>query len=148
MKHLVLLLLATAGLALCGCSSVKSRIDERPGVFASLDPATQAKIRKGEVDLGYTPDMVYLALGEPSSRHQDLTPGGVKMTWVYHQYYQDYVGTNVAYVRRVVYYPPTRSYIVVVEPVPQDVYAPRAEDKVRVEFQNGKVSAIEQAKDK
>ena len=145
MNRLALILLSV--LAVAGCSHVANRIQERQAVFSSLDPSTQEKLKKGEVDVGYTPDMVYIALGNPDEKHEKLLPTGVRQTWIYHSYYQEYQGTAVSYYRHAIYYPPTRSYIVVVEPVSTPVYADRASERLRVEFVNGKVSAIEQMKD-
>jgi starvation-inducible outer membrane lipoprotein len=40
-------LVAFLALGLAACSTVGSRLEEKPGVFAKLDPAAQAKIKQG-----------------------------------------------------------------------------------------------------
>jgi hypothetical protein len=52
--------------ALAGCSGVSSRVEEKSAFFATLTPAVQADLRSGVIRAGYTPDMVYIALGQPS----------------------------------------------------------------------------------
>lgn len=42
-----------------------SRIRQNPELFAQLDPVEQDAVRRGEVAVGFTSDMVRLALGEP-----------------------------------------------------------------------------------
>ncbi len=64
-RLLALLCGATALALLAGCQTVDTRIKEKPEVFASLDKAVQDKIKQGIIEIGYTPDMVWLALGAP-----------------------------------------------------------------------------------
>ena len=136
------------GALLAGCSSVGQRISQRQAEFNALDAVSQENIRNGQVDLGYTPDMVYMALGEPTRREQRLSPKGVLMVWYYKDYYQEPVGTaDVALHRQIIYNPRTRTYAILMTPVPVEAYALHAEDKVKIEFLNGKVSAVEQDKD-
>lgn len=149
LRRLPLLLALAAALAAAGCSSaVDRRIHARQAQFNQLDPVSQANIRNGQVDLGFTPDMVFMALGEPTRREQKLVADGVQMTWVYKAYYNEMVGTaDVAYRRQIVYNPRSRTYAIFVEPAPGEVYAVHAQDRVKVQFTNGKVSSIEQDKD-
>ena len=51
---------------LAGCTSVDKRIAENRTVFAALSPEAQHDIRNGQVSLGFTPAMVYMALGKPA----------------------------------------------------------------------------------
>lgn len=85
MKPAVLLgLLVT--LALAGCqagSTLKARIREKAAVFAALPPARQAQVEKGVVEVGFTPDMVYMALGRPNEVHDVTLPEGKETTWTY-----------------------------------------------------------------
>ena len=43
----------------------------------------QAKIRAGRVDLGFTPEMVRLALGAPARQLTSKTEAGVTEVWIY-----------------------------------------------------------------
>ena len=63
-----MLLAAAAALLLAGCSTFESRSKEKAAVFNSLDTSTQERLKKGEIALGDTAEMVYLALGNPDER--------------------------------------------------------------------------------
>jgi hypothetical protein len=131
-----------------GCSTVKSRIEEKAAVFNSLDPQAQARLRQGIVDIGYTEDMVYIAMGRPDQTKERQAEGGVETEWIYNEYWQEYQGRQFAGYRRIVYFDPTaRAYRYYYEPVQVDVYRDRVEQKTRITFKNGKVSAIEQVKE-
>jgi len=62
------LLAASPLLFLCGgCSTtIADRIGAYQGIFNSLTPDEQANIKQGRVAVGYTQNMVYMALGKPS----------------------------------------------------------------------------------
>jgi hypothetical protein len=134
-------------LALAGCHSIDSRIKEKQDVFDRLDPQAQDKIRQGVVEVGYTQDMVYIALGPPDAKHQKVTAKGDETTWVYKTYYEQYEGMEHVGYRRVVYFDPAdHVYHVYYEPVSTPVYSEHEEDNIRVTFVDGKVTAIEQNK--
>ncbi|MBP9914210.1 MAG: hypothetical protein KBF26_12485 [Opitutaceae bacterium] len=143
-RHLSLLALAL----LAGCSTIDSRIKEKSALFAGVDAATQEKLRQGTVEINYTPDMVYIALGKPDDKLERITAAGREFTWIYSSYTQEYAGTGVVGHRRTVVYDPlTKSYQVFWEPVVTDVYRNRVDDRIRVTFHDGRVSVIEQVKD-
>lgn len=140
------LLLATSLGFLAGCQSVERRIQERPEAFYQLDRETQDKILQGIIDLGYTEDMVYLALGEPSEKRQRVTENGRTVTWIYNTYYDRYDGTQmVGYHRRVYYDPLLRSYRIHYRPAFADTYREEKEERIRIVFTDGKATVIEQA---
>jgi hypothetical protein len=150
MNHRLLrtFLLATSLGFLVGCQSVESRIKEKPEVFASVDRATQEKIKQGIIDLGYTEDMVYLALGTPDQKRESVSADGRNVTWVYNTYYTRYEGNQMyGYHRRVYYDPHVRTYRVYYQPVFTEVYSEDKEERIRIVFKDGKASVIEQAKD-
>ncbi len=148
MKLSPLILAAALALLAAGCSTVKSRIEEKAAVFNSLDPQAQSKLRQGMIDIGYTGDMVYIAMGRPDQTKEMRTNDGVETTWIYNEYWQEYEGTRFVGYRRHVYYDPTvRAYRYYYEPVHADIYRDRVEQKTRVLFKNGKVAAIEQLKE-
>jgi hypothetical protein len=150
MKHRLLSTVVLAcGLAfLAGCQSVEKRIQERPEAFYRLDRATQDKILQGIIDIGFSEDMVYLALGKADQTRESVTENGRTTTWIYNTYYSRYEGTQmVGYYRRVYYDPLLRSYRLHYRPAFADTYRDEVEERIRVVFRNGQVTSIEQAKD-
>jgi hypothetical protein len=77
------LLLAGAGLVSGCASSPDSRIKKNQELFNSLPPQAQASIRAGKVDIGFTPDMVLLALGDPDRRYMRTNERGSTEVWAY-----------------------------------------------------------------
>jgi len=127
---------------LAGCSTTERRIEKKSGVFNALDAATQEQLRKGVVEVGYTTDMVYIALGRPDERRTVTTATGRDEVWVYSTYYSEYVGTTVHYRR---YYHSVSGQVYVV-PVRNHLYSDRTDERIRITFRDGKVSVIEQVK--
>lgn len=147
MKALLLLGALGAALLLAGCNTLDRRIQQNASTFNSLDPQTQEKLRKGVVELGYTSTMVYIALGAPDEKRDNLTKEGRTTDWIYNTYRQDYAGTaHVGYRRYFAVDPTTGRRVVWVEPVYADVYRDRVEPRIRISFKDDRVSAIEQVK--
>ena len=79
----------SAGLALpllfllAGCASPARRIEQNRELFDSLPVAAQARIRGGQIDLGFTPAMVRIALGEPQRQLVRRARGGDAEIWLY-----------------------------------------------------------------
>ena len=145
-RLLGILCLGLALLGLTACSTFESRAKKRPELYASLDAATKARLEIGAIDLGDTPDMVYLALGAPDEKREQVTSAGSSQTWIYSDYWHEYQGTRlVGYRRDVIYNPATKTYVTSTVPDYQPIYAPRVEDRLRITFQNGRVSVVEQA---
>jgi hypothetical protein len=72
------------GLAvLTGCSTVESRIKERPDVFNSLPERQRALVTSGQVTEGMTRDAVYLAWGKPDHVVQGSERNQPIEEWVY-----------------------------------------------------------------
>ena len=74
-----------AMMALCvGCvSTPATRIQQDPETFSRFAPEIQAKVQKGEVDVGFTRDMVRLALGRPQRVYTRTTEAGQVEIWLY-----------------------------------------------------------------
>ena len=71
-------------LLLAGCASTPDqRIQRNQELFDTLPVAAQARIRGGQIDLGFTPDMVRIALGEPQRQLVRRTPAGETPVWLY-----------------------------------------------------------------
>jgi len=83
----ILTLAAVAtGFFLSGCSTPDSRIRQNPALFAQLAPEQQQMIRRGEVDVGFTAEMVRLALGEPDRFTTRTDQDGMSEVWHYVTY--------------------------------------------------------------
>lgn len=147
MNTITRLLLGILALVLAGCSTIDSRIKEKSDVFARLDPVVQAKIKQGVIDIGFTSDMVYIALGQPDEISERTGQGGQTTSWKYNTYYERYVGTVRVGYRRFVYWDDyLKAYRIYYEPVYQNVYSVHKETYIRVVFNNDKVAVIEQTK--
>jgi hypothetical protein len=147
-NRFVISLLCGALAFFAGCQTVGDRIKEKPEVFSNVDTATQDKIKQGIIDIGYTEDMVYLALGTPDEKRESANANGRTVTWIYNTYYQRPEGTHFAgYNRRVYYDPYLKTYRVYYRPVFAEVYSEEKEERIRIVFKDGKASVIEQSKD-
>ncbi|WP_221032111.1 hypothetical protein [Actomonas aquatica] len=137
--------LAAAGLLLStGCASFESRTEEKAYVFNSLPVETKQRLEEGEIHIGDTPDMVYIDLGEPSDKRSTVTADGQTSTWIYASYSREYEGENFVGYRRVV----TRDsliggYRVAYVPVSESIYSENVDERFRVTFRDGSVTAIE-----
>ena len=79
--------LLAAALACASCQHPRAaRIEEHAALFASLDPATQRIIRDGLPDYGFTPELVYMALGKPNRKTAGDSEHGNTETWVYRNF--------------------------------------------------------------
>ena len=73
-----LLVLAT------GCvSTPDSRIKKEPHLFASLAPEMQVKVKKGEIEIGFSREMVSSALGPPRQVNIRTSETGEVEIWTY-----------------------------------------------------------------
>jgi len=130
-----------------GCQSVETRIKEKPEVFAQVDKATQDKVKQGIIDIGFTEDLVYLALGAPDQKRESVTATGRSVIWIYNTYYDRYEGGISAGYHRSIYFDPyLRAYRVYYRPVFADTYSQEKEERIRVVFKDGKAAVIEQTK--
>lgn len=147
MRPLAFLAVALASLVLAGCSTFDSRSQEKAAVFNTLDDDTRDRLKERQIAVGDTFDMVYIALGAPDEKREKVTREGTATTWVYNAYWQEYRGeTLVGYRRYSVYDREKKVYRVFYEPVRESVYTPRVEERLRVEFKDGRVTVVEEAK--
>ncbi|MFA6289799.1 MAG: hypothetical protein WC661_20650 [Opitutaceae bacterium] len=70
-------------LGIAGCASTSSRISKNQAAFDAYPTEVQAKIRAGEVAVGFMPEQVVMALGKPDRVLQRTTATGVSDVWVY-----------------------------------------------------------------
>lgn len=68
-------------LLLAGCDTIASRIAQKPELFATLDAETRELIEEGHIGLGFTPDMVFMALGKASE--VETSSDGRDVFWTY-----------------------------------------------------------------
>lgn len=75
------ILLVTA--MLMACSSAATRISDQQSLFDAYPADVQQKIRAGQVDVGFTQDQVRMAVGEPTRRYSQQTTAGDSEVWAY-----------------------------------------------------------------
>jgi len=68
MRPLPFLLVLIAAALLAACATPDSRIADNRSAFSQYPAEIQAKIKAGQVDVGFTPEMVLMALGEPTRK--------------------------------------------------------------------------------
>ena len=66
-----------------GCTTVGTRIQEKPQAFQSLSPGDQALVQQGKIREGMSKDAVYIAWGPPSQRAPGRNRGRTVETWIY-----------------------------------------------------------------
>lgn len=77
---------SAAGLALlllAACSTPESRIRKHKELFAAYPPQVRDRIRAGAVDIGFTSDMVLMALGKPARKTTRTTALSAQEIWTY-----------------------------------------------------------------
>jgi hypothetical protein len=78
------LLLASVVLALAaGCATVSSRIAKDRANYDSWPLDVREKVAAGQVEIGFSPEQVRVALGEPDRMATRTTAGGVSESWIY-----------------------------------------------------------------
>jgi hypothetical protein len=74
----------TSVLLLAGCASTPlDRISQNRKTFESYPADVQRKISAGQVDIGFSPEMVTLALGKPGKIYNRADQHGESEVWVY-----------------------------------------------------------------
>ena len=135
MKNLVRGLLSIFLLLLAACSTPQSRIEQNRAVFDTYPPDVREKINAGQVAVGFTPEMVRLALGEPDHKFIRKSDAGDAEVWSYHDNGPRFsFGLGVASGSR-------HSGMAGGVGVSSGGYDP--EESIRGEFRGGKVSVID-----
>jgi len=65
------------------CSTVESRIEANPRIYASLSPDAQVLVRQGAIREGMPKEAVFLAWGHPDSVRSGSRTGRPFEAWVY-----------------------------------------------------------------
>jgi hypothetical protein len=127
-------LLGIAAIALTACSTKGSRIRDQQELFDAYPPEVQENIRKGIVEVGYTPEMVVMALGEPDQKVAEKPEDEAAEVWIYRKSTPgfgigmgtgSYVGSGVS----------VGSGVRVGEPA-------RSKDRAWIEFSGGRVERV------
>jgi len=137
-----LLALLLTGL-LAGCATPASRIKKNQEVFDTYPPAVQDTIRKGLVEPGFTEEMVYLALGAPDRKYTRITPTRSISVWSYTDDYTTPIQQRVEGSFRVK--DASGRYRTVNDSIWVTVDQLHEYEKKRIEFEDGIVTAIEEA---
>ncbi|HTZ19717.1 MAG TPA: hypothetical protein VMC06_02460 [Opitutaceae bacterium] len=78
------LVLAALLLVLAGCATTPAdRIAQNQSTFDAWPAEVQAKVRAGQVGMGFTEDQVRIALGDPERVITRTTEHGIAMVWAY-----------------------------------------------------------------
>jgi hypothetical protein len=140
-------LFAATLLTVAGCNTANSRYQQ---VSATMTPdaKTQKQIKRGVIEPGYTPEMVYLALGKPTVPADSIVDATKDGTWIY----RDFNGTDrdfvrAGYRRRVVFDPSRRSDVVVTEPIDTKAFPNLEPHSLHVTFRDGRVVEIKRVAD-
>ena len=67
----------------CAVSTPATRIERHQAAFAAWPAQVQAQVRAGQVAVGFTPEMVRVAAGEPDLVRSRLTERGASEVWIY-----------------------------------------------------------------
>jgi hypothetical protein len=136
------ILLATAVLLVAACATTPaSRIKKNETLFATFAPEAQETIRKGEIAIGFTPEMVEMAKDKPDREYTRRTAAGEVKVWSYTAFQSSTQRQRIeARVRAPDASGAWRSYT---DWVWVDVQQQREYEQFRVEFVDGKVSAYE-----
>jgi len=92
---------ALLALFVTGCESdggISARTQEKSAAYATLKQWEKNYIAKGVVSTGFTPDMVYMAVGHATTVEPVKTPDGSNgELWTYHNYYPPYDAAHARY---------------------------------------------------
>lgn len=131
-----------------GCQTIDRRIEENAELFATFEPEVQRMIRDGEIDLGYTPDMVAIAWGEPDVKQVLRSRETQRDVWTYLDRQSVFAGRRFAGYEHEEYFDPnTNTHVTFMRPVYVDIYRTLEIERDRVEFEEGNVVSITRADD-
>jgi outer membrane protein assembly factor BamE (lipoprotein component of BamABCDE complex) len=131
----------TSLMMLAGCSTPASRIEQNQELFNTYEPDIQAAIRQGKIDIGFTRDMVHMALGKPDRQYSRTTESGQSEIWSYVELYSTTRRQRIDGPFRI--RDPQGGYRTVSDSLWVDVDEQREYERLRVEFEGNRVRAIE-----
>lgn len=144
----LIFLLGLAGL-LVGCvSTPQTRVERNPDLFATFSEEEKALILEGNIELGFTKEMVLLAAGSPDRKTKKTTRDGVREEWTYFKYGPPRSGYGYGHYGGWGYYggsySPYLSYHRSFYPFPAFHHRGRKIKDLVVNFENGEVVAFEE----
>ena len=77
------LMTAVVLLLTAGCTTPESRISRHQAAFDAWPAEVRDKVRAGRVEVGFTQEMVQVALGEADRRSTRTTAAGTEEVWAY-----------------------------------------------------------------
>jgi len=83
MKSLLVSALSLMLVLAAGCASTDSRIKKNQALFDSFPADVQQQIRTGDIRVGFTPEMVKMSLGDPARTYTRTTAQGAAEVWSY-----------------------------------------------------------------
>lgn len=132
-KSLFRLPLLSAAVLLAACSSPASRIDDQKSAYESYPAEVQQKLAAGQIGLGYTQEQALIALGQPRRRFNRTTATGSEEVWSYSARSGPSFGFGLG-----------GGSGNVGGGIGLSTYGNNADEKMRVVFADGKVTAIEE----
>jgi hypothetical protein len=138
MKTYTLLAVSTV-LLIAGCATPEARIKKNPAAFDQATSAQQELIKRGEVAVGFTPELVELAMGAPDKIWERTDTKGKSTVWSY----VTYETTGGVLLYRGWYH---RWCGPQLYPYYMDYGDRREHERVKVTFEGGRVTAIEEEK--
>ena len=140
---LTLAALCTLLPGLMGCSHAAARLRSRPAAAAALSAGAREKIDQGVVEPGFTPEMVFFALGRPTSPINvdiDQTREGI---WKYsNPHYNERDFIRAGWRQRKVFDPDRRSDVIITEPVDDRAFPHLRDYTLEIEFRDGRVTSV------
>jgi hypothetical protein len=128
-------------LLLIGCASPEQRIKKNPELYQSFPPDVQALVAQGQIAIGFTAEMVTMAMGPPNRIYSRVSSNGTSEVWSYTSKKtttdRQRVNADVRYRDANGRYRTTSDWVTV------DVARDIEYERVRVEFIDSKVAAIE-----
>lgn len=136
MRTIQLLIPALSAALLVACSTPASRIEDQKSVYSSYPPEVQQTIAAGKVAVGFTPEQALIALGTPRRKYSRKTEGETEEIWSYSEKRGPAFGFGIG----------GGSFgSGVGGGVSVSTFGSDADEKLRVVFVNGKVSAVEES---
>lgn len=127
--------LLSAALLIAACSSPSSRIEDRKSAYDSYPAEVQQKIAAGKVDIGFTKEQALIALGEPRRRFNRTSTAGSEEVWSYSSKTGPSFGFGLGL---------GGGSSNVGGGIGLSTYGSNADEKIRVVFVDGRVTAIEE----
>ena len=139
MHRLTALLAATTVVFATGCTTTRT-----PTTATRMEPDIRAQVEKGIIEPGFTPEMVFLALGKPSEPAESLVDATANGTWVYHNFTAGDRGVlKPGFRRRVVYDSAKQTDVITTERIDETAGPNLQASALYVTFRDGRVVEIQ-----